>query len=247
MKTRLIITDVTRMQEGRVCIAGYDPNCECVRPVLPPPGIHERSLYARGSPIIFPFALVEFDLQRRISEPPHTEDWRYDPTSVRLIGRLEEKRRRALLDQTLSSDIKTIFQTPIFSDFGYYVMAGQGSRSLGTVQPKQLIKSSYDQTKGKWKYRLGFVDHSETAYWLTVTDLTWRYFCDSQREAGKTPGNISSELTAKLKSTDVYLRIGLARGWKEHPDRCFVQITSVYTFPDYLAGLSFADFSPKRK
>jgi hypothetical protein len=30
MKTQLVITDVTRMQEGRVCIAGYDKNLKDV-------------------------------------------------------------------------------------------------------------------------------------------------------------------------------------------------------------------------
>jgi hypothetical protein len=47
----------------------------------------------------------------------------------------------------------------------------------------------------------------------------------------------------------VYLRIGLARHW--HPDheqpknRCYLQITGVYTFPDYLGGRCFADFPPQ--
>jgi hypothetical protein len=40
----------------------------------------------------------------------------------------------------------------------------------------------------------------------------------------------------------LYLRIGLARGWDEQPDRCYLQITGIYTFPDYLAGKTFDDF-----
>lgn len=28
----------------------------------------------------------------------------------------------------------------------------------------------------------------------------------------------------------IYLRIGLARGWVKHPDRCYLQITGVYGF-----------------
>ncbi len=246
MKTQLVITDVTRMQEGRVCIAGYDKDLKCVRPVLPPPGIHESMLYSRAEPIVFPFAVAEFDLLQPTPHPPHTEDIRYDPTSVRFIKRLEESRRRNALVKTLFPDVQALFDVPIHSDVGHYVMDGSGPRSLGTVQPLRIIKTIYEQSpEGKWKYRIGFVDGDETTYWLTVTDLVWRYYCDDQCRPGRAPQVISSEMTSMLKSSEVYLRIGLARGWKEYPDRCFIQLTGVYTFPDYLSGRTFADFAPK--
>ena len=81
----LVITDLTRMQEGRVCIAGYDKDGNGIRPELPPPGIHDRTLYSQGRPTVFPFAVVEYDLLQPRPHPPHTEDYRYDPTSVRYI------------------------------------------------------------------------------------------------------------------------------------------------------------------
>ena len=93
MKKPLVITDLTRMQEGRVCIAGYDHDGNCIRPVLPPPGIHEHTLYAQGQPSVFPFAVVEYDLTHPQPQPPHTEDHRYDPTSVRFVERLDTERR----------------------------------------------------------------------------------------------------------------------------------------------------------
>ena len=245
MKKRLAITDLTRMQEGRVCIAGCDQNGNCVRPVLPPPGIHESTLYSQGRPIVFPFALVEFDLLQPCPKPPHTEDCRYDPASTRFVQRLDEKQKRQLLTRSLFESVSALFEVPLFSDYGHYVMDGQGPRSIGTIRPRWVMGAIHEQASdGKWKYRLGFVDESGTAYWLTVTDLSWRYYCDYQRREGHSPKDISSELTSVLKQSQVYLRIGLARGWKEHPDRCFVQITGVYTFPDYLKGQTFADLTP---
>ena len=139
MRKHLVITDVTRMQEGRVCVVGYDQNGNCIRPVLPPPGIQEDTLYSQGRPIVFPFAVVEYDLLRPLSDPPHTEDCRYDPASVRFIKRLDGKHRREILTPTLSQSVAAVFQVPIFSDVGHYVMKGQGSRSLGTVQPQRII------------------------------------------------------------------------------------------------------------
>jgi hypothetical protein len=195
---------------------------------------------------VFPFAVVEYDLLQPTPHPPHTEDIRYDPTSVRLVKRLEEHRRRNVLVKTLFPSVQTIFKAPIHSDVGHYVMDGEGPRSLGTIQPRQILKAIYEQSpEEKWKYRLGFVDGEGTTYWLTVTDLAWRYYSDYQRQNGRDPREIASELTTALKSSQVYLRIGLARGWEKYPDRCFIQMTGVYTFPDYLNGRTFADFAPK--
>ena len=247
MKRTLTVTDVTRMQEGRVCVAGYDESGNCIRPVLPPPGIHESSLYAHGRPIVFPFAVVEYELLHPDPRPPHTEDWRYEPSSVRFIKRLDERQQQELLARTLFPSISALFDVPILSDPGHYVLDGQGPRSLGTIRPQRVMRALYEQSaEGKWRYRLGFVDGSNASYWLTITDLTWRYYSDHLGSTGRTPGDISSHLTSILKSGDTYLRIGLARGWQQFPDRCYLQITGVYSFPGFLGDRTFADFAPGR-
>lgn len=46
-----------------------------------------------------------------------------------------------------------------------------------------------------------------------------------------------------LAQRDLLLRVGLARGWAEFPDRCYLQVTGVCTFPDYLDGRCFADLA----
>lgn len=249
MKKPIVITDVTRMQRGCVCIAGYDQHGQCLRPVLPPPGIHENMLYLGQRPVIFPSAKVEFEFTQPTPQPPHTEDIRYDPASVRFVERQPEQRWRKMLEATLSKSVSAIFEQPIHSEHGHYIMDGQGSRSLGTVRPARILKTihEFSQDSQKWKYRIGFVDSEQVTYWLTVTDLTWRYFHDQQRQAGRTPGDVANEMTALLKSKEVLLRIGLARGWEEYPDRCYIQLTGVYTFPDYLAGRTFADFVPRSR
>ncbi len=221
MRKQLVITDVTRMQGGRVCVAGYDKDGTCIRPVLPPPGIYESSLYAQDHPIVFPFAVVEYDLLEPDPYPPHTEDYVYAPASVRFIERLDEKGKRQVLDGTLFEHVNAIFGAPVLAGPGQYVLAGQGTRSLGTIRPQRLVKVIYEQSPGgSWKYRVGFTDGSGTTYWLTVTDLAWRYYCDTQRRQGLPIQEIASHLTSVLSSGDVYLRVGLARGWEKYPDRC---------------------------
>ncbi len=246
MKKPIVITEVTRMQEGRVCIAGYDQHGHCLRPVLPPPGIHESTLYAGPRPIIFPSAKVEFEFTQPTPQPPHTEDIRYEPASVRLIERQPEERWHKMLQATVSPSVAAIFEQPILTDFGYYILDGQGPRSLGTIKPVCITQVIHELSpENKWQYRLRFEDGAGAPFRLTVTDLAWRYFCDRQRTQGAAPAQIAANLLRILQTSEVYLRVGLARGWDKFPGRCFIQLTGIHTFPDYLQGKTFADFAPQ--
>ena len=110
MKREIVITDLTRMYEGRVCVAGYDDDGNCIRPVLPPPGIHESTLFKNGEPIVYPFAMVEYDLIRPNPQPPHTEDYYYNPNSVRFVKKLDEDQIQELLSKTLFDCVQKIFK-----------------------------------------------------------------------------------------------------------------------------------------
>ena len=138
MITQMVVTDLTRMQEGRVCVAGYDRSFKCIRPVLPPPGIHETTLCSNGCAVVLPFAVVEYDLLLATPKPPHTEDHRYDPASVRFVYQVDESRRRMILDRTLFEGVSDIFEVPVRCEPGRYVKDGEGPRSLGTIRPKQI-------------------------------------------------------------------------------------------------------------
>jgi len=242
MRKQITITDLTRMQGNRVCVAGYDTDGHCVRPVIPFTGIAEPSLSAKGRVIVFPFAVVEYDFLGHKPEPPHTEDWPYAPASVRFVRRADEGQKRAVLTASLFPNVAAIFEQPIQRDIGYYVLNGQGPRSLGTIQPQTIHAVIYQQHDGKWDYRFDFVDGGGAAYRLKITDLAFRYSCDWQRQAGRAPDEISATLAATFQSSTLYLRVGLARGWEKFPERCYLQITGVHTFPDYLEGKTFADF-----
>ncbi len=246
MKKKVVITDLTRMYRGMVCIAGYDEKKNCVRPTLPPPGIPESLLCSEGKPIIFPFAIVEMDLLHPRPQPPHTEDIDFDSKTIRFVRRIED--REAVLKWSLFGNVGVIFEQPILKGPGFYVMDCQGPRSVGTICPKYINEVIYgsDTQSGAWDYRITFYDTNDQRYRLKITDLTWHYYCDNLRSMNnKQPAEIANDLTQYLKRCKVYLRIGLSRGWKEYPDRCFLQINGIYTIPDYLEGKSFHDLTHK--
>lgn len=246
MKKAIVITDLTRMYRQTVCIAGYDESGNCIRPTLPPPGIAEQSLYNGKKLMTYPFALVEFDILQHLPQPPHTEDHRFLEGSPQFLKRLTPYESEEVLKKTIFSNVETIFEQTVKSGPGHYVLEGQGPRSIGTVRPKAIHKVIYAPSGkdegGAWDYRLGFYDPADKYYRLKITDLTWHYFCNSLRNSQNDLQQIADQLTRMLKSRTVYLRIGLARGWKEFPDRCYLQITGIHTFPDYLNGKTFADF-----
>jgi len=153
-----------------------------------------------------------------------------------------------VLSWSLFPSVAEVFGQPVMTGPGYYVLDCQGERSLGTIRPKEIQAVIYapgDDTEA-WDYRIAFEDAQGQIYRLKITDLSWQYFCHSLRSETHDPAEIAAELTRTLCERRVYLRIGLSRGWKKFPERCFLQVNGVYTFPDYLEGRTFADFAPRR-
>lgn len=243
MITAIAITDLTRMQQGRVCVAGYDRHYHCVRPVLPPPGIPEGMLMQNGKLIIYPFSIVEFDLLEPTPQPPHTEDTSFNPTTMTFLRNVRD--REKLLDQTLFASVADIFEQPISCLPGFSVEDCKGPRSIGTILPKKIHKVIYAPEKEgeAWDYRLHFYDHADKYYRLKITDLTWHHYCNALRSKGLEQSEIAEQLTGMLQKKKVYLRVGLSRGWKEYPGRCFLQLNAIHTRPDYLEGKNYQELS----
>jgi hypothetical protein len=243
MLTPLIITDVTRMSGTRVCIAGVNQQRKCIRPILPY-GITEDWLYQNGHCIIRPFSRVNLDLLENRPDPPHTEDWLIDGEFKIFKGILEEKFKIQLLNETAQDTVNNIFKTEIIHDHGFYIHKGDGEYSLGTLHPQRIEEVFYRCYDDKWDYRISFIDQADQSYRLSVTDLSFRKYVDQLRtEQHLCIAEIEEKMLQVLDTPVIFLRIGLARNWEKFPDRCFLQITGVYTFPDFLHGRCFADLA----
>ncbi len=245
MKGELLVTDLTRMFGNRVCVAGYVSGVGCVRP-LDWHGYHlEESWLSVGERYIRPFDVVEIDLLEHRPDPPHTEDWITNPASRRYVRSVGAAERPKWLVAHDDRAVDQIFGTLVHRDHGSYVTEGEGNRSLGTVGISRLDRVMYDAEYGDWEYRLAFADGFGQHYRLAVTDLAFRYYLDHLRvREGLSAPAAAQRVFRELASADwVYLRVGLARHWKKFPDRCYLQITGVYSYPDYLGGRCFADLA----
>lgn len=244
MERTIVVTDVTRMRRPRICVAGFftDDGTQ-VRPIIPYEGITEGFLYRKGQLIVTPFAVLRLAFTKQVPNPPHSEDWEIDPSQrPELIRTLSEEERWEFLRSHVDDSVEEIFGTTIEAD--KYIIRGHGHTSLGTILPKRISTVSYSEKGGdKWDYRLVFTDEAEREFSLAITDLTFRVACDYLMIRKEwSPDRIGHSLQRVLSQREVYLRIGLARGWEEYPDRCYVQVTGIYSFPDYLRGKTYSDF-----
>lgn len=237
------------MSGNRVCIAGVTSDFRTIRPEFDHDVITEEWLYDRaGNIVIRPFAQVRLDLLQNCPVPPHTEDWLIRPDVKQSGGLLNLNERRAFLQKILDPGINEVFGAEIHHEPGYYIKENEGNRSLGTVKVAYLEDVTHLCYDGKWDYRISFTDSAGESYRLGVTDLAFRAYLDYLRETqGIDVDEIGYQLEEQLQKGDVFLRIGLARPtWDKYPHCCFLQINGVYSFPDYLDGKCFADFSQGR-
>lgn len=237
------------MQEPKIRVAGYLATGECIRPVPPKINLTEAWLFRRRPRILKPFAVIELELLRPAADriPPHTEDWEVE-LGYAYRGELCPTDRFELLHTITSSHVRSVFGTELQrgdDGRGLWIQQGTGLRPLGTIHVRRVIEVLFRlRPDGKRDYRLHVEDEAGEAFRLPVTDLAWRMFLDSLLVRQRmTAGKAAHHLERRLReASDVVLRLGLARHWSQHPDRCYLQVNGVHAFPDYLDGRCFADF-----
>lgn len=252
MNTELVITDITRMAHDFICIAGITHEGKTIRPLYENMRINE-SWCCQASQSIKPFTWISIDLekQRRPILAPHTEDWFIGPRNTKVIKNCTDEEKKEILTKNCSIDVGSIFDTQIrhVEGEGVFVQAGGGCRSMGTIRAKRVFDFRHKQYDGRWDYRLKFIDGADQEYRLKIVDLTFQTFINFLRIVKNLSSNIiENHVNGKVfQQSEIYLRIGLSRGWDLHPERCYLQITGIYPFPDYLDGKSFCDLKREIK
>ncbi|HCS38712.1 MAG TPA: hypothetical protein DIW44_03900 [Anaerolineaceae bacterium] len=249
MMTELTITDLTNMHAGRICVAGVNDKGESIRPQF------RRQHFMRewctsGGQVIRPFSKIQLDLIERKCSPPHTEDWIIADDCIKLTGEVEKAKRQYFLEKLLDPDVESIFGAKIqhIKDEGTFTNSGEGNRSLGTIRVKRTyLFSNKCFEDNRHDCRISFLDAADKWYRLKIVDLTFQTYVDHLRSKPLSAEEVSKMIDRTFYRKDIYMRIGLSRGWGMHPERCYLQINGVYTFPDYLEGKCFTDFEAPTK
>ncbi|MCJ7743671.1 MAG: hypothetical protein MUO99_03830 [Dehalococcoidales bacterium] len=248
MRQTVVITDLTQMKGGDyVCIAGINESGQCIRPVAEDreKGVPKDLLYHKSQLIVCPRAKVEFDFHSVKVEPPHVEDRGFDPNHIVSKGFCSSTEWEDILRNSSKTTVDAIYDGLL--EEHKWVRPGAKTRSIATLSRVTVVNVQLPEWDGKLKYRLSFKDDTGNVFDCPVSDLTFRELCYKRIKGDGHPRlTVSGELTSLLKNAHrVYLRLGLARPFRVAPTtepRCYLQVTGIYTFPDYLPGKTFADF-----
>ena len=246
MRQTIVITDLTQMREvNYVCIVGINESGQCIRPVaeVREKGVPKGLLYHRSQLIVRPAAKVEFDFHPVKVELPHVEDHGFDPDHIVSKGFCTNTEWEAILRNSSYTTVDEIYDGLL--EEHKLVRPGANTKSIATLVKPTII--NVDFLESSVKPRLTFKDSTGHLFDCSTSDLAlWNLCYSSVKRQRREREELSSGLISLWQSADrIYLRLGLARPFRVSASselRCYLQITGVYTFPDYLKGKSFADF-----
>ena len=119
------------------------------------------------------------------------------------------------------------------------VAPGAQTRSLGTIGNVTILNLSAETRRdGRTVLRMKFEDASGAVHSrFPVNDLAFRRMFSQLLTRRPNESQAADSLMERLSRAErAYLRVGLARPTTigNYPESCWVQVTGVYTFPDYL-------------
>lgn len=243
MRQTITITDLTQMPAGdQVCVVGISEKGECIRPVCEG-GFQKKYLYVGKNVVIRPGARIEFDFTEAKIEPPHIEDRTFTPSSIINHGLCNNAEWENVLRGSSYVGVEDIYDGLL--EEHKWVRLGANTRSIATLAKPIIV--DIELSESSVKPRLEFKDTTGNLFDCPTSDLTlWDLCYSSVKRQKRKREEVSSELISLWQSADhLYLRLGLARPWSQpgiREPRCYLQVTGVYTFPDYLKGKTFADF-----
>ena len=205
-----VVTQLTRMRDGHVCIAGIDSATgHHMRPVLQGGQRFMATVLARnGGPFEFG-AVVELGQTQRRSQPPEVEDVVLlgQPTRT---GEFTPQDFWALLDSTAQPTLSGIFGAALEKKGAHAcgTSCGQGQASLGILRPKRPVRIDMREFKEGTKIKASVPFGTEIVS-VPVTDV--RLFEVDCITPSRTRFTRMSRLLQS--GFPVLLAMGLARAW----------------------------------
>jgi hypothetical protein len=233
----VLILAMTYMRSG-ICTAGFttepDPasNLRWVRPVKEHGNLLLGDMTNESGRVVECSDVVELQLLKPHPEPPHTEDviTEFIYHRPRLLRRLEGEHRAHFFATHLDRAPQDVLTAH--------------TRSLCLIKPEQLWATfSLDPHSEKYEARLGFrlghIQHARanSQRGIPVTDLKWRALGRKWLEGA--PGELAlsgPELAQRLHATDIYVALGLSRGYQ---GQYWLMVIGVHVVPDYEVTIEY--------
>lgn len=223
MLLEAIITDVTRMRYGNVCIAAAHQD-RAIRLHNPQPD----DRWVKSIAGLVPGDVVSVDWQQAQSLPPHTEDGKWRPATFVKRHRLTETELADLLSANAFTSVQDAFGAPCdrSSRGNAAFQPGTGARSLASILTRSV--QVYPDSEG---IRVGFVDSQDSWAGVPLEDLIVR---QHQNQCTTCASHLSHLLANEFQGSDAVLRVGLGRQFQArgHPSAaCWMQVNHIFLMP----------------
>jgi hypothetical protein len=223
MLSEAIITDVTRMRYGNVCVAAVHQG-RTIRLHSPQP--KDQWLKSIGG--LVPGDVVSVDWQQsQVLRPPHTEDGTWDQSTFVKRHRLTETELADPLSANAFRSVQDAFGAPWFCGKAGNAafQPGTGARSLASILARSV--QVYPDFEG---IRVDFVDNQGSWTRVPLEDLIVR---EHQRQCPTCSSQLSQLLAKEFQGAKAVLRVGLARQFQAggHPSACWMQVNHIFLTP----------------
>jgi len=227
-RRQLVITHLTRMTPGRICVAGLDlATCQHRRLVLPRQHIKTDMLARYGGPFDIGH-LVACRRGRSQPRPPHVEDYLIPLAQITLQGIVEPAQYWDLLKQVGKTSLREIFGSALhqLGNSAYGTAAGQGEASLGCLRLRQRPELYLGGRPEHPQVRLRFTD-GELRVEAPVNDL--RLY--GENHYSPLPQQLAATQERLRTSQGVILSLGLTRAFAataEQPPVHWLQVNNLH-------------------
>jgi hypothetical protein len=221
---QILVTHLTRMQPGYICVAGVDVNTlNHVRPVLRYGRLNVGLLKSNGGPFDIG-AVVDLGPTTYAGHAPELEDNRFDPARAKWLFDDGSDDYWDALDEMARGSLEEIFgpELELWDESGT-VEAGKGHASLGCLAPEKQPWLYVDH-RGAVRMVLDYLTPSVD---LSVNDL--RLYETDQ----KTPRRdlVQSVQNRLQTGVEAILGVGLTRPWRKRGDtaeRHWLQVNNIH-------------------
>ena len=217
----VVITHVTRMQPGFVCVAGQRVGDDAaIRPVLAGAQLPRGLTSLEGGPFWVGHR-VDLGPTTPCGAPPEVEDHAFAARNVRLLARETPEDLWTLLKRCARRRLTDIFGPELAPAGATAALPrGGGKASLGILHPRRPpILRAYDDA-----VKLSVRD-ATSEFSVRVTDIRLCH-ADGSLDAGA-----YAALSAKLGAEPCLLAVGVGRPWKKDPaQRHWLQVNGIH-FP----------------
>lgn len=227
MSRRVLLLDITAMAGDAVCVAGIDlKSGQQIRLNEPQP---TRGMISRWN--LGPGDVIRVDVRPlRPSRPPHAEDCKWNPRSLRKEGAMPFPDMVDLVRRTAYTSIHDAFgaATATGTRRSHGWEAGKGRRSLATL----AVRSIRAERDSSGKIRFALRDQSGAMFdAIPFQDLLVRRHAVSCVDCR---GDHLRQIQAEFDADDAIVRVGLTRPFQARDDDvpvCWLQITNILSRP----------------